>query len=241
MPGPPRGVSVDTIADRIEGSDAAEVATTTDNVDERERTRRRYFGFVFGIVLGFAATAFQVMLHGYHMLPGQLIWGLIWAPGLGLLVGDKLGRPRNAGRWKWRRLQLRTGTLMVVVAYVALLFGMGVSTERLGNQAREYYQKTVTARSVTESYETLARTSEAEASRKRESVKQLLSGKIPDSLLPGQQDFLRSLDADSTISQKDREYRRGLITQGEELVRNQQERSAVFFRNLVEYHKHLAS
>ncbi len=181
------------------------------------------------------------MLHGYHMLPGHLIWGLIWASGLGLLVGDKLGRPRNA-----RSMEVEAssssgrGLLMVLVAYVALLFGMGVRRNAWATRLASITRNACRPDRSPRSYEPLARTSEAEASRKRESVKQLLSGKIPDSLLPVQQDFLRSLDADSTITPKYREYRRGLITQGEELMRNQQERSAVFFRNLVEYHQKLA-
>jgi hypothetical protein len=241
LPGRTKGVFVDTIDDRIEVSESSIVAPAPDNVDERKRTRRRYFGFVFGIVLGFMLTALQVKIQGYGILPGLLIWDLICFPCICLHMAHNLGKPRGARRWTWKLPQLRTRTLMVLVAYVALLLGMWVSTERLGSQARDYYQRCMSARVLADTFRVQGHKAEEQASLKRKSVEVLRSGRVPDSLDPAQKEFLRSLDADSTLTPKYREYRRGFITPIEELMRNIAERNAVVFRGLVDYNEKLAA
>jgi hypothetical protein len=130
---------------------------------------------------------------------------------------------------------------MVLVAYVALLLGMWVSTERLGSQARDYYLKCMSARGLAKFFQIQGEKAEEQARLKRESIEVLRSGKIPDNLNPGQKELLRSLDADSTLTPKYREYRRGFITHGEELMRNMTERNIVVYRGLVEYNEQLAA
>ncbi len=169
---------------------------------------------------------------------------LIWASYLGLIFGYNRGRGVRTRPLKWKPPQLRTRTrtrtVMVLVAYVALLCGVGVGTQKLGNSARQYYQKYVTSDSMAKTFRPLAKKSEAEAIQRREAAKQLHAGKIPDSLMPGQIDFLRSLEVDPKVTPKYREYRRGLITAGEERLQTMQERNAIVFRGLVEYHQKLA-
>jgi hypothetical protein len=207
----------------------------------RSQSRWAYGGFGLGIVLGFVVTAVQVAWSGYHLLPFWIVWNLIWVPYMGLILGNGLGRPRGAVRWKWKRPQLRTRTLMVVVAYVALLFGMGASTSRLGNSARQSHQKFVTADSMAKIFQIQGVKSEAEARLWRKAVEQLRAGKIPDSLHPDQVHFLRSLDLDPKVTPEFREYRRGLIMDYEEQKLTMQERNAVVFRGLVEYNRQLAA
>jgi hypothetical protein len=245
----PLAASREAILDSVEmpvetdavGLPTAVVDVPNEAKEVRKRTRWAYFGFGLGIVVGFVVTAVHVVIVGYHILPALLVWNLIWAPYLGLILGTKLGRKRRAGPWKWRRPQLRTQTLMVVVAYVALLFGMGVSTQRLGNSARLYYQKYVTADSMAHLFREQGKKSEAEASQKRDAVDQLRAGKNPDSLHPIQKDFLRSLELDPKVTPEYRKYRRGLITDGEERTGTMQERNAVVYRGLVEYNEQLAA
>jgi hypothetical protein len=245
----PFAASREARLDRIEMSGEIEKVETPsavlDGPDEAEQVRKRslrtYLGFGVGIVVGFVVTAIHLVYSGYHILPFQLVWNLIWAPYLGLIVGAKLGRRRQAGPWKWKRPQLRTRTLMVIVAYVALLFGMGVSTQRLGDQARQYHQKYAHADFMAKTYREQGLKSEVEARRKRDAVELLRSGKIPDSLFPVQKDFLRSLDHDPKVTPEFREYRRGLITEGEERIGTMQERNVVVYRRLVEYNEKLAA
>jgi hypothetical protein len=186
-------------------------------------------------------TAVHVKLVGYQILPDEFVLNLIWMPFLGLILGATLSGGRQARPWKWKRVQLRTQTLMIVVAYVALLFGTGISTQRLGNLARQYYQKSVTADFMAKTFRVQGKKSEAEARQKRQAVELLHAGKIPESLFPIQKDFLRSLDTDPKVSPEYRKYRRDLITEGEERAGTMQERNVVVFRGPVEYNEQLSA
>ncbi|AGA25039.1 hypothetical protein [Singulisphaera acidiphila] len=70
---------------------------------------------------------------GYGILPFALVWNLIWAPWLGTVMGLTHSRTRRPGLRPWP--QLRTRTLMAVVAYVALLLGSASQGDcaRMGN------------------------------------------------------------------------------------------------------------
>jgi hypothetical protein len=237
---------VDKIADQLEiseGSDSSGSPAAVDEPDEasqgRSRARWAYAGFGLGILAGFVLTAIQVASSGYQLLP-FLCWNLIWAPYLGLIMGHRLGRGRRAGPLKWKRPQLRTRTLMVSVAYVALLFGTGLPAERLGNTARKYFQNWVTADSMAKIYREQGQKSESDAKFRSANVAELHAGKIPEGLHPGQKDFLRSLDFDPKVTPEYRSYRHRLITEGEEQKRTLQERNVVVFRGLVEHFEQLA-
>jgi hypothetical protein len=239
---------VDKIADQLEISEGSgssgSLAAVDDEPDEasqcRSRARWAYAGFGLGILGGFVVTAIQVASSGYQLLP-FLCWNLIWAPYLGLIMGHRLGRGRRASPLKWKRPQLRTRTLMVVVAYVALLFGTGLPAERLGNTARKYFQNWATADSMAKIYRQLGQKSESNAKLRSANVAELHAGKIPEGLHPGQKDFLRSLDLDPKVTPEFREYRRRLITEGEEQTRTREEHNVAIFRGLVEYHDQLAA
>ena len=231
---------MDTIADRIEGSGTPETAPAGGELEARKLARWSYAGFGLGIICSLASTAYLVGDDNYQNLP-FLVFYLTWWPPLYLIMGRRMARPRGARCPKWKLPRFRTQTLMMVVAYVAVLLGLSVQLVPLGARAGQYLQKSVSADSMAKVYRVLLRRSADEASQKRQAVEQLRAGKIPESLLPGQRDFLRSLDVDPKITPEYREYRRGLITDGAEQTRIRQERNAIVFQGLVDYHEQLAA
>lgn len=192
-------------------------------------------------MLALAITAAQVASRGFDVLQELLIWNLIWAPYLGAFLGLGLSRTRRPGPRTWRRPQLRTHTLMVVVAYVAFLFGMGAWAGKLSRPARQYHQKWATADSLSKTYRELGQKAEDDAALRRSNVGGLHAGKIPEGLLLGQRDFLRSLEEDSKVTPDHRKLRRDLITDGEEKSMIRQEQNADLFGRLAAYHDGLAA
>ncbi len=223
------------IADRVEVLDP-QAAT------EGNRQRRRWiaWGFGAGLIVGFLVTAVHVAIVGYHILPSQLVFNLMMFPYLGSLIGFRRYRARYVETWKWKRPQIRTGTLMWVVAYVALLFGMGVLSDRVGWRARQYYQKYVNSESIAKVYRDQGHKSEVEVIKRRRNLEQFREGKIPDGLLPMQIEFLRNLETDPKATPEYRKYRRGLIEAGERLQLMPQESNVVIFGKFTDYYQKLA-
>jgi len=130
---------------------------------------------------------------------------------------------------------------MVIVAYVALLLGVSVSTYKLGIAARRYLQKTVSSAGMVKGFKEQARICDADAKLKRENVAELRDGKIPVGLLQGQREFLQSLENDPKVTPDYRTYRRGLITDGEEGHRIRQEHNVVVLGKIAEHFERLAA
>ena len=131
--------------------------------------------------------------------------------------------------------------MMVLIAYIALLFGAGVSTQQLGSNARLYYGKTVNSRSMAALFRRLCESAEANSARKLENAIELRAGKISEGLLPLQKEFLRALDSNSNLSAEYRKYRYSLIAVSEELVATNERRAVDQYRALIEYHDKLAA
>jgi hypothetical protein len=212
-----------------------------DELDQRRQIRARWFGagFAIGIGIAFAMTAVQLAWNGWHILPFQLVSNLIWIPFVSALISySRCPVPRARAR-SWRHLRLRTRTLMFVIAYIALLFGMGVSTAPLGAAARRYHQKYVTSLWMVATFRDQARKSGVEARQRQENLATLRLGKIPEGLLQSQKDFLRSLD--QTATPEYRAYRYGLIADGEEFHGTRQARNEVGIQGLSAYFERLAA
>jgi hypothetical protein len=212
----------------------------------RSRARMRWFlsGFVTGIALDFIVTAVQVAQREYtiHDAPELLVWNLAVVPYLAAITGlIGLIRTRRPGPWVWRRPRFRTRTLMIIVAYFAFVFCTVVSSHRLTIIATWHRQKAITSTGMAQTFRELWLKTEADAKVRRENVAQLQAGKIPPGLLPGQVDFLRSLDHDPKVTPEFREYRRRLIREGEEQAGARHELTIAFCRKLVEYHEQLAA
>ncbi len=233
------GVPVESSTEMPVGSTA--VADRDEAIRIRTRARWGYGGFGLGLAVGFAVTAVQLANGAYYILPFRLVWNLIWAPFLGVIMGVGLSRTRRPGPRRRRLPQLRTRALMTVVAYVAILLGMGISTQKLGDDARLYLQKWATADSMGKVFREQKRQSEDDAKLRRANVAELRAGRIPEGLLPIQREFLRSLEEDPKVTAEHRTYRRDLITDGEEATRIRQEHNVEFLGRLEDYHEQLAA
>ena len=209
-----------------------------DRTAARTRARWAYGGFAAGLAVGGLVSAVQLAREGWGILPIKPVHHLLWAPYLGLVIGHNLCPARRPGWPSWRNVRLRTRTLMVWVAYVALLFGLGVSTQRIGASARVYSGKFVTASQLAEVYRTQAEKSERDSKTRLSAAATLCDGGIPDSLTPGQKAFLRELD--KSDDPEYRRVRRGLIAETEDSLGRQQERTAEVLRTLARHQQALA-
>ena len=137
--------------------------------------------------------------------------------------------------------QLRIRTLMLIVAYLALLLGVGVSTAGIGVAARRYLQERINSAEMVKIYREEARKCDADAKLKRKNVTELQAGRIPKGLHQIQRAVLQSLEDDAKATPDYRTYRRGLITEGEEQNRIRMENNVVVLRRIAEHFERLAA
>jgi hypothetical protein len=216
------------------------------NAAERSRRARARWvlgGFGAGIVLAFVIIAVRVAMVGWRILPYELIFDLIWSPILGAEMGMGLGYRRHPAsreeRRLWKRPRFRMLTMMILVAYVALLFGAGVSTAPIGDAARRYSQKYQTSLDLMAQFRELAKKAEAESGQLLSTAAELRSGRIPDGLHPSQKEFLKSLDRTATPEYREERY--GLIADGDEQRRRGLEHAVEVLRRLIAHYEELAA
>jgi hypothetical protein len=215
-----------------------------DDVERGRRARGRWIlgGFCAGIVLAYVVTAVRVAWQGWRILPYMLISDLIWAPIIGAQMGIGFGYWRHPdprkGRRFWRRPRFRMLTMMILIAYIALLFGMGVSTAPIGEAARNYEQRYLLSAGVMEVYRGAAAKYSAQVRQKLAAAAELRSGRIPDDLAPSQKAFLRSLDPRTTPELRKERYEQ--IATVEERGGKGLEPIVAHFRKFTAYHEALA-
>ena len=195
---------------------AATLAARTDEVGSGWRRWGGSVGFGLGVMVGLIATVQTIARYSYDTLPIPLIYNLIWAPTLGLILGRRFGRIGRPQRWTWRSWQLRTHTLMLVVAYIGVLCGLGVATHRVGQSARQFNKKYVKSSQLVTAYRPLGEKLARDAIKQRDVSAQLRAGKNPTTLISGQREFLQSLDTNPQVTPEFRAERRGLILAGAE-------------------------
>jgi hypothetical protein len=210
---------------------------------ERQRRRRGKFvtaGFAIGLVLGLVSTLLDLAWRGWFILPVQLILNLLFFPYFGVLLGFNLSRVPGEPKWSWRFLRFNMRTMMLVVAYVALLFGLGVVTGRIGGSARRYHQQYVNAKQMMNVFGGILRREQAKAHIRLRNAERLRGGAIPPDIMQGQKDFLKSLDMDKKVKPDYRKHRYDLIADGEELLGRMAEKNVQTYTTLVDYHAKLA-
>ncbi len=234
--------SADPIEPSVEAPGRPSTVVARDETERlRTRTRWSYGGFAIGIGLGSALTAAQVASTGYFILPVQFVLNLIWAPVLGLVIARALSRTQPKKPRKWTRPQLRIHTLMVIVAYVALLLGVSVSTFRIGTAAQRYLQKSINSADMAKVFREQSRKCDADARLKRKNVTELQAGKIPEGLFQIQREFLKSLEDDPKVTPDYRNDRRGRIMEGEEQDRIRHEKNVVNLGRIADHFERLAA
>jgi hypothetical protein len=210
---------------------------------ERRRRRRARFiavGFGMGLGLGLVSTSIDVSWRGWFILPHQLVLNLLLFPYLGVLLGFNLSRVPGQPKWSLRFLRFNMRTMMVVVAYFALLFGLGVVTGRIGGMAQRYHQQYVNATQMVSVFGGILSKEQAKAPVRLRNAELLRDGAIPADIMKGQKDFLKSLDLDQKVKPDYRKYRYGLIADGEERLGRMAEANVKEFTTLIDYYAKLA-
>ena len=211
--------------------------------ERRDRRRGRFVaaGFAIGLVLGFVATSIDLAWRGWFILPDELVLNLLLFPYFGVLVSFNLSRVPGEPKWSWRFMRFNMRTMMVLVAYLALLFGLGVETGRIGRSAQRYHQQHVTATEMVKVFGGMLRKDQEEARVRLRNAERLRHGAIPADITQGQKDFLKSLDTDQKVTPEDRKARYNLIAEGEESLGRMAEKNAQQYTTLVNYFSKLAA
>jgi hypothetical protein len=126
---------------------------------------------------------------------------------------------------------------MILVAYVAILCGLGTVASRYSSLAQHYRANALNSRTLLDVFRNLLDKARAELKR-ADSAKELRAGRIPDGLLPSQKVFLKGLDGTATAEYK--KYRYGLIADGEDLQARLATQNVAEFTPRIEIYKRLA-
>jgi hypothetical protein len=205
----------------------------------------RWFLVGFGgwLVVDLFTTLLQVAGPEYTWgdAPQLLAWNLAVAPFLPVVTGSvALFLTRRPRPWVWRFPRFRTGTLMVLVAYLAFVLGMVVVSGRLSGIAVARWSKSVSSAGLVPVFRDRAALCASDARLRLANVAELRAGKIPEGLFQSQANFLRSLENNPKITPQNREYRRGLIVDSQVEQAARQQQTSDLFRRMAEYHEQLA-
>jgi hypothetical protein len=206
---------------------------------ERGSRIRRFVwsGFGVGIAIAFLATALEFAWRGWPFLARTFIMGLLVYPYLGLLLGFNLGLRPGDPPPSIRNFRFRMRTLMILVAYFGILCGLGTVASRMSGLALRYRANALNSQTLAGVFQGLIEKSRAELKR-AESAKELRAGRIPDGLLPSQKAYLKGLDG--TVTEQYKQYRYGLIADGEDQQARLASQNLAEYTGLLEYHTRLA-
>jgi hypothetical protein len=174
-----------------------------------ERIRRIstfvWAGFGMGIVTALTATSLEVAFRGWTVLD-LLIPELFIFPWLGAYAGLIFGLRPGDPKPSIRRLRVSLRTSMILVAYIALLFGLGMQAVHLGGVARERRALSLNAQAVGDFHRREIETFLVEMPRRMKNAEELRRGRIPEELAKVNRAFLKSFDKTASDEYKKRRY-----------------------------------
>jgi len=194
-------------------------------------------GFGAGIATALVATALDFAWRGWPFLAGTLIVGPLLYPCLGMLVGYSIGLRPGDPKPSIGNFRFRMRTLMILVAYVALLLGLGSEAGRYSGVAWQYYAKALNSRTMVEVFQRQVQQNRVDLKR-ADNAQELRSGRIPHGLLPSQKAFLKGLEGKTT--EQDTRYHYELIALGEDQQARLAGQNLTEYGTLIAYHKKLA-
>jgi hypothetical protein len=222
-------------------ADPAEEAAARADAEAHRRVRARWAhgGFGFGILAGNVHGLIAFAFLGWRAFPASVVVGLVyWPLFLALLAYSRAPVPRD-GKSPWRRLRFGTRTLMLLVAYIALLCALAVLTAPIGHNGQVYHAKSASSEAMVELFGEIATKAETGGPTRLRSAEELRAGRIPPGITQAQKNFLRSLNTTATPEYRKERYE--LIAAGEERLGRLDQHNAVIMRGLTEYHQQLAA
>lgn len=210
-----------------------------EEAESRARLVRTFVwrGFACGIAVALTGALLDFSWRGWPFLGFSLIGGLVFYPYMGMLLGYSLGLQPGHPKQSIKNLRFRMRTLMFMVAYVAILCGLGVQVGRYSSLAAIYHAKALSAGSTAETFRELAEKNQ-DTMMRADNAKQLREGRIPEGITPAQKTFLKSLDG--TASDQYKQYRYKLIADSEDQQAKLASQNAIEFTRLVDHHTQLA-
>jgi len=118
--------------------------STSQEAEERRRQRRARFiwrAFGIGVALALVATALDSLLQERYVFPIELVVNLSIFPSLTVPFGANLSRRPGDPRPSLRELRLHTRTFMILIAYLALIFGLANGWCRHGWASLGHHQQ----------------------------------------------------------------------------------------------------
>ena len=114
---------------------------------------------------------------------------------------------------------------MVLLAYVGLMFGLGMEAVRLSRNARNFHEASLSEQSIGDGFEIQAQKYLADVGLRKKNADELRHGRIPEDLQDEHKTFLRSLD--KTAGEDDRRHRFSQIADLEQQRAQQSEEMSV--------------
>jgi hypothetical protein len=204
---------------------------------ERRRTRFLAMGFVVGIIFAVISTLADVLWRGYHGLPEQLTLGLVLYPAIGASFGVSLSRLPGEPATPWPRPQFSLKVMMILVAYLAIVFGLGTETGKLGGSAKQYHNKYNNAVQMLDVFGPIAEKSRHDAPVQLRNAQLLRAGEIPRELDPKVSSFLESFQKTATADEKQARF--DIIATGQEQQGHIAESNIAEYSKLIDYHTKL--
>jgi hypothetical protein len=216
---------------------SVEPLPATEAAERGARTRRFVWtGFATGMIVALLAAGLDYAWRGWPFLAATLVGGLLWCPYMGLLLGYNLSLRPGASKPSIRNMRFRMRTLMIMVAYAAILFGLGSQVSRYSQLANQYLAKAMNARQMIVVFQGELDKSRADVKR-ADNAKALRARRIPDGLLPSQKDFLKGLEGKNP--EEFIRYRYGLIADGEDRAALSARQNVDTYNKLVDHYKKL--
>jgi hypothetical protein len=204
-----------------------------------EARRTRYFaiGWAAGIVFALISTLVDIAWRGYYGLPQQLTGGLFFYPAIGACFGVGLSRLPGEPAFPWPRPRLSLKAMMIVVAYLAVVFALGTETGKLGGAAKQYHNKYLSAVQMLEVFGPIAEKSRRDAPVQLRSAQLLRAGEIPREIDPKTISFLESFQKTATPAEKKARF--DSIAGGQELQGRAAESNIAEYSKLMDYYTKL--
>jgi hypothetical protein len=160
-------------------------------------------GLGLGIVTGLIVSVGQAVLDGWILLDTQLPFNLVWSCALGIIVG--LGTcpvPRTKVPFRWRsRFSIRA--MMIAVAVLGIILGVGIVTHRISRAARLYQQRSNNAAQKIRYFHSMALQYEDGAEQLLKKMKQ----PNPASATQGQMDSRQPVGAGGSYEARMKRYK----------------------------------